>query len=41
MKQLCRVLLLTTSMLTMTACGWWGGEVEIEPAELIAFQAEK
>ncbi|WP_296056246.1 outer membrane protein assembly factor BamB [uncultured Amphritea sp.] len=41
MKQLCRVLLLTTSMLTMTACGWWGGEVEIEPAELIDFQAEK
>ncbi|WP_299198981.1 outer membrane protein assembly factor BamB [uncultured Amphritea sp.] len=41
MKQLCRVLLLAISALTISACGWWGGEVEIEPAELVDFQTEK
>lgn len=41
MKQLCRVLLLAITALTVSACGWWGGEVEIEPAELVDFQAEK
>ncbi|MDX2421607.1 MAG: outer membrane protein assembly factor BamB [Amphritea sp.] len=42
MKQiLCRALLLVMCSLTISACGWWGGEVEIEPAELVDFDAEK
>lgn len=42
MKQtLCRALMLAACTLTISACGWWGGEVEIEPAELVDFDAEK
>ncbi|MBQ0757278.1 MAG: outer membrane protein assembly factor BamB [Amphritea sp.] len=41
MKQLCRLALISISVLSLSACGWWGGEVEIEPAELVSFDAEK
>lgn len=41
MKQLCRLALISISVLGLSACGWWGGEVEIEPAELVSFDAEK
>lgn len=41
MKQLCRFVLISISVLSISACGWWGGEVEIEPAELVSFEAEK
>ncbi|MDO6564873.1 outer membrane protein assembly factor BamB [Amphritea sp. 1_MG-2023] len=42
MKQLlCRALLISMCSITISACGWWGGEVEIEPAELVDFEAEK
>ncbi|RTE66526.1 outer membrane protein assembly factor BamB [Amphritea opalescens] len=42
MKQvLSRALLMVICSLSISACGWWGGEVEIEPAELVDFEAEK
>ena len=40
MKQLCRLAMISISVIGLSACGWWGGEVEIEPAELVSFEAE-
>ncbi len=41
MKQFSRVLVIGIIALTTSACGWWGGEVEIEPAELVPFTKER
>lgn len=40
-KLLSRTLLLIACSLVLPACSWWGGEVEIEPAKLVDFEAEK
>lgn len=41
MKLISRVLLISLSALFMSACSWWGGEEEIQPAELVSFDQEK
>lgn len=41
MKQIGRILVTGCCALALSACGWWGGEVEIEPAELVTFEQEK
>ncbi|MEH6577495.1 MAG: outer membrane protein assembly factor BamB [Amphritea sp.] len=41
MKFLSRVVVAGLLALNLSACGWWGGEVEIEPAELVSFEEEK
>lgn len=41
MKQIGRILATGCCALALSACGWWGGEVEIEPAELVSFEQEK
>ncbi|MCV6609310.1 MAG: outer membrane protein assembly factor BamB [Amphritea sp.] len=41
MKRIGQILAVGCCALTLTACGWWGGEVEIEPAKLVSFEQEK
>lgn len=41
MKQIGRILATGCCALALSACGWWGGEIEIEPAELVSFEQEK
>jgi len=41
MKYLARILVAGFLALSLSACGWFGGEVEIEPAELVSFDEEK
>jgi len=41
MKSLGRILVTGILAINLAACGWFGGEVEIEPAELVSFESEK
>jgi outer membrane protein assembly factor BamB len=41
MKSLVRVLLLASAGVALGGCGLWGGSDEIQPSELVEFEAEK